>query len=75
MSVVQRFYWFVMDGRAEYNTQDAQVFEVIGEDEPDNDDLGDWSDMGACLVRAEITNITEKGDIQCGEFEFIRVIE
>lgn len=32
----QEFEWFVMDGRAKFNTDDAVVYEALGTQEPSN---------------------------------------
>ncbi|EFH4993617.1 hypothetical protein JTX50_000875 [Escherichia coli] len=73
----QEFEWFVMDGRAKFNTDDAVVYEALGTKEPSNKKLKrDWGFMGAVLCRAAITKKSQDGNTtQCGDFEYVRGID
>lgn len=70
------FEWFVMDGRAKFNTDDAVVFEALGTKKPSDKKLKeDWGLMGAVLCRAKIISKSRSGDTQnCGDFEYVRDI-
>ena len=74
---MQEYEWFVMDGRARFDTESAAVFEACGNKEPSNKSLRkDWGDMDAVLVRAQVTaKDSTTGDvISCGDFEYVRDI-
>lgn len=67
---MQEFEYFVMDGRAKFNFDEAVVLEALGRKPPSNRYLQrDWGDMGAVLVRAPVIN-----DTACGDFELLREI-
>lgn len=70
------FEWFVMDGRAKFDADDAVVFEALGTKQPSDKRLKrDWGDMGAVLCRAPITATSKNGDTTtCGDFEYVRDI-
>lgn len=73
----QKFEWFVMDGKAKFNTDEAVVYEALGTQEPSNKKLKrDLGLMGAVLCRAEITKKAQDGNTtQCGDFEYVRDID
>lgn len=67
---MQEFEYFVMDGRAKFNFDEAVVLEALGRKIPSNRYLRrDWGDMGAVLVRAPVIS-----DSACGDFELLRDI-
>ncbi|MCK1065035.1 hypothetical protein [Pluralibacter gergoviae] len=67
---MQQFEYFVMDGRARFNTERAAVFEALGRNPPSNKKLRrEWGDMDAVLVRAPVIS-----DGACGEFEYLKDI-
>ncbi len=73
---MQKFEYFVMDGRAQYDLERAAVFEALGQKEPSKKSLHrDWGDMGAFLVRAPVTNEDASGNSRCGAFEIVREIQ
>lgn len=73
---MQKFEYFVMDGRAQYDLELATIFEALGQKEPSKKRLQrDWGDMGACLVRAPVTSEDASGNSRCGSFEVIREIK
>ena len=67
---MQEFEYFVMDGRARFDTDRAAVFEALGRNLPSNKKLRrDWGDMDAVLVRAPVIS-----DNACGDFEYLKDI-
>lgn len=67
---MHEFEYFVMDGRARFNTDRAAVFEALGRNLPSNKKLRrEWGDMDAVLVRAPVIS-----DTACGEFEYLKDI-
>ncbi len=72
----QDFEYFVMDGRARFDTDRAVVLEACGRRKPGNKSLSrDWSGMGAVLVRAPVLSGQGADGSTCGEFEYLRDIE
>lgn len=58
--------WFVMDGRALFDTDAASIFEACGQTRPSMKKLRrDWGDMEACLCMS----------VDCGPIEFVEVIK
>ncbi|EOZ5069678.1 hypothetical protein ACQRVR_005186 [Enterobacter cloacae] len=73
---MQKFEYFVMDGRVQYDPERSTVFEALGQKEPSKKALKrDWGDMGAFLVRAPVTSEDASGNSQCGDFEVVREIQ
>ena len=73
---MQKFEYFVMDGRVQYDPERSTVFEALGQKEPSKKSLQrDWGDMGAFLVRAPVTNLDASGNSQCGALEVVREIQ
>lgn len=71
---MEKFEYFVMDGRARFNTDDAAVFEALGQKLPSDRYLKrDWGEMDAVLVRAPVV-IEIDGSSNCGDFEYLRDI-
>jgi hypothetical protein len=72
---MEKFEYFVMDGRARFNPADAAVYEALGQKRPSDKYLNrDWSGMGAVLVRAPVVNEGSGGCSTCGDFEYLRDI-
>lgn len=72
---MQKFEYFVMDGRARFNTEDAAVFEALGQKRPSDKYLNrDWAGMDAVLVRAPVVS-ESSGHSVCGDFEYLRKID
>lgn len=66
----QKYEYFVMDGRANFDLGRAQVLEALGRNCPSDKSLRrDWGQMGAVLVRAPVVS----GNC-CGDFEFVKGI-
>lgn len=74
---MEDYEYFVMDGRAKFDTDDAVVYQALGTKQPSNKKLKrDWGLMGAVLCRAPVTNKSVNGDtITCGDFEYVRDID
>lgn len=73
---MQVFEFFVMDGRARFDTSRAAVFEALGRRPPKQWKLSrDWGGMDAVLVRAPVTAEGENGTTSCGDFEYLCDIE
>lgn len=71
----QQFEYFVMDGRARFDTDSATVLEACGRKRPSDRYLKrDWGDMDAVLVRAPVTADNSGGGVSCGDFEYLRDI-
>lgn len=72
---MEKFEYFVMDGRARFNTEDAAVFEALGQKLPSDRYLKrDWGEMDAVLVRAPVVS-ESAGHSTCGDFEYLRDID
>lgn len=68
----QQFEYFVMDGRARFDTERAAVFEALGRSLPQEWKLRrDWGGMDAVLVRARVLSNLQ----DCGDFEYLSDIE
>ena len=73
---MQEFEFFVMDGRARFDTSRAAVLEALGRKPPKQWKLSrDWGGMDAVLVRAPVI-IDLRGDgTSTGDFEYLCDIE
>jgi len=59
---MQEFEFFVMDGRARFDTERAAVLESLGRKPPQQWKLSrDWGGMDAVLVRAPVLFDLKKG--------------
>lgn len=74
---MQDYEYFVMDGRAKFDTDDAAVYQALGTKQPSNKKLRrDWGLMGAVLCRAAVTSKAANGNTTtCGDFEYVRDID
>ncbi|KAF2282484.1 hypothetical protein GH714_044090 [Hevea brasiliensis] len=74
--VEKEYEFFVMDGRARFDTERASVLEALGRKLPQSWKLRrDWGGMGAVLVRAPVI-IDLRGDgTSTGDFEYLSDIE
>ncbi len=72
----KEYEFFVMDGRARFDTDRASVFEALGRNPPQQWKLRrDWGGMNAVLVRAPVI-IDLRGDgTSTGDFEYLCEIE
>jgi hypothetical protein len=73
---MQEFEFFVMDGRARFDTGRAAVFSSLGRNPPKQWKLSrDWGGMDAVLVRAPVQSESSNGKTSCGDFEYLCDIE
>lgn len=69
------YEYFVLDSRAQYDIEDAAIYEAAGRVKPSKKRLKrDWGDQGAVLVRAPVISDESCGSV-IGGMEFIEVIE